>query len=317
MEVAPGGSGDASERPMVGAGCTSGCTSWRCCSAAPSSSAACWSSRSTRTGSAPPPSRSGTATCSPPRARRSRRSSTSTTPNAQESIDAVAAGATGDFAKQYDTSTKDVVKILTQAKSVMEGKVLWAGVVDADSDSASVIVATSGTVAEHLDRQQAGRPPVPDQGRPGPRGRRLEDQQRGVRRMSTPRKGQSRPATGRPRKIAGRGSSRPPPSRREARWSRSERAGAGGSRPPPTHDAGGSRRAADAETRRASTTHRATEDADGGLEARSARTSTTGGRRTTLRPGRGASRSSRWSASARSSTSTATRPRRCRRRARW
>jgi Mce-associated membrane protein len=65
---------------------------------------------------------------------------------AQESIDAVAGGATGDFAKQYDTSTKDVVKILTKAKSVMKGKVLWAGVVDADSDSASVIVATSGTV---------------------------------------------------------------------------------------------------------------------------------------------------------------------------
>ena len=67
--------------------------------------------------------------------------------NAQESIDAVAAGATGDFAKQYDTSTKDVVKILTRAKSVMEGKVLWAGMVDADADSASVIVATTGTVA--------------------------------------------------------------------------------------------------------------------------------------------------------------------------
>src|SRR6478752_3792922 len=67
--------------------------------------------------------------------------------DAQASIDAVAAGATGDFAKQYDTSTKDVVKILTQAKSVMEGKVLWAGVVDADKDSASVIVATTGTVA--------------------------------------------------------------------------------------------------------------------------------------------------------------------------
>ncbi len=67
--------------------------------------------------------------------------------NAQDSIDAVTAGATGDFAKQYDTSTKDVVKILTRAKSVMKGEVLWAGVVDADSDSASVIVATTGTVA--------------------------------------------------------------------------------------------------------------------------------------------------------------------------
>ena len=66
---------------------------------------------------------------------------------AQESIDAVAAGATGDFAKQYDTSTKDVAKTLTRARSVMEGKVLWAGIVDSDKDSASVIVATSGTVA--------------------------------------------------------------------------------------------------------------------------------------------------------------------------
>ncbi|MFC7496214.1 MULTISPECIES: hypothetical protein [unclassified Nocardioides] len=66
---------------------------------------------------------------------------------AQESIDAVAAGATGDFAKQYDSSTKEVLKILTRAKSVMDGEVLWAGVVDADGDSASVIVATTGTVS--------------------------------------------------------------------------------------------------------------------------------------------------------------------------
>lgn len=67
--------------------------------------------------------------------------------NAQESIDAVAAGATGDFAKQYDSSAKNVLKILTRAKSVMDGTVVWAGVVDADRDSASVIVATNGTVA--------------------------------------------------------------------------------------------------------------------------------------------------------------------------
>ena len=67
--------------------------------------------------------------------------------DAQKSIDAVAAGATGAFAKQYDSSAKDVLHILTRAKSVMDGKVLWAGVVDADPDSASVIVATTGTVA--------------------------------------------------------------------------------------------------------------------------------------------------------------------------
>jgi Mce-associated membrane protein len=67
--------------------------------------------------------------------------------SAQESIDAVAAGATGDFAKQYDSSTKEVLKLLTRAKSVMDGEVLWAGVTDADHDSASVVVATTGTVA--------------------------------------------------------------------------------------------------------------------------------------------------------------------------
>ena len=76
--------------------------------------------------------------------------------NAQQSIDAVAAGATGDFAKQYDTSTKDVVQILTRAKSVMDGKVLWAGVVDVDKDSATVIVATTGTVSN----TQTGDKPV-------------------------------------------------------------------------------------------------------------------------------------------------------------
>src|SRR6478735_1075852 len=59
---------------------------------------------------------------------------------AQDSIDAVAAGATGDFAKQYDTSTKDVVKILTKAKSVMKGEVLWAGIADTDHDAARSMV---------------------------------------------------------------------------------------------------------------------------------------------------------------------------------
>lgn len=76
--------------------------------------------------------------------------------NAQESIDAVAAGATGDFAEQYDSSTEDVVEILTRAKSVMDGEVLWAGVVDADKDSATVIVATTGTVSN----TQTGNKPV-------------------------------------------------------------------------------------------------------------------------------------------------------------
>lgn len=66
---------------------------------------------------------------------------------AQESIDAVAAGATGDFAEQYDTATSSVVDVLRRNKSVMDGKVLWAGVVTVDAYSATVIAATTGTVA--------------------------------------------------------------------------------------------------------------------------------------------------------------------------
>lgn len=67
--------------------------------------------------------------------------------NAQESMDAVAAGATGDFAKQYDAKTPGVLKTFEEAKSVMDGKVLWAGVEDLTDDTATVIAATSGTVS--------------------------------------------------------------------------------------------------------------------------------------------------------------------------
>lgn len=66
---------------------------------------------------------------------------------AQQSIDAVAAGATGEFAEQYDTSTESVIEVLERNKSVMDGEVLWAGVVTVDPDSATVIAATEGTVA--------------------------------------------------------------------------------------------------------------------------------------------------------------------------
>lgn len=67
--------------------------------------------------------------------------------NADESIDKVAAGATGEFRTQYDSAAGGLAELMTQEKSVMTGDVLWAGVVDADPDSATVIVATTGTVA--------------------------------------------------------------------------------------------------------------------------------------------------------------------------
>ena len=74
--------------------------------------------------------------------------------DAQDSIDRVADGATGEFKKQYSSSTKGVLQVLKQEKSSMEGKVLWAGVVDADQDSATVIAATSGTVANQQTNNQ-------------------------------------------------------------------------------------------------------------------------------------------------------------------
>lgn len=75
---------------------------------------------------------------------------------AQESIDEVAAGATGDFREQYSSSTDGVIEVLQQNRSVMDGKVLWAGVVDIDNDSATVIAATTGTVSN----KQSGNEPV-------------------------------------------------------------------------------------------------------------------------------------------------------------
>ncbi|GAA4365487.1 nuclear transport factor 2 family protein [Nocardioides caricicola] len=67
--------------------------------------------------------------------------------DAQASIDAVAEGATGEFAEQYDSSTEGVVQLLEQNQSVMDGEVLSAGVVDLDGDSATVLASTKGTVA--------------------------------------------------------------------------------------------------------------------------------------------------------------------------
>lgn len=66
---------------------------------------------------------------------------------AQASIDKVAAGATGEFKKQYTESADSVIEVLEQNQSVMDGEVKWAGVVSVDKDSATVIAATTGTVA--------------------------------------------------------------------------------------------------------------------------------------------------------------------------
>jgi Mce-associated membrane protein len=63
------------------------------------------------------------------------------------SSDAVRELATGAFADQYEKSADGLVKLVRRSKAVMTGEVNWAGVVSADEGSATVIVATTGTVA--------------------------------------------------------------------------------------------------------------------------------------------------------------------------
>ncbi|MEQ6900729.1 hypothetical protein [Nocardioides sp. YIM 152588] len=62
-------------------------------------------------------------------------------------VAAVRKYATGAFQTQYDQSAKGLVQLAKRAKSVMEGEVLWSAVVAADKDSATVLAATTGTVA--------------------------------------------------------------------------------------------------------------------------------------------------------------------------
>jgi Mce-associated membrane protein len=78
---------------------------------------------------------------------------------ASESVDAVAAGATGDFRAHYVRSARQVIRVLRRNRSVMTGHVVWSGVTDVSSDRASVIVATTGTVS---NRRSAGDPRLRD-----------------------------------------------------------------------------------------------------------------------------------------------------------
>lgn len=74
--------------------------------------------------------------------------------DAEASFQRVADGATGEFKKQYDTSTESVARVLKDNESVMTGDVLWAGVASADSHSATVLVATKGTVSNTQSKNQ-------------------------------------------------------------------------------------------------------------------------------------------------------------------
>jgi Mce-associated membrane protein len=66
---------------------------------------------------------------------------------ASTSVDAVAAGATGDFRDHYVRSAGRVVRVLQRNRSTMTGRVVWSGVSAISPDRATVIVATTGTVS--------------------------------------------------------------------------------------------------------------------------------------------------------------------------
>lgn len=62
------------------------------------------------------------------------------------SIDRVLAGATGDFKKQFAASREQLTSLSTQNRSVSRGRVLSAGVISMDQDSARVAVVADSTV---------------------------------------------------------------------------------------------------------------------------------------------------------------------------
>lgn len=74
---------------------------------------------------------------------------------AQRTVRAVARGATGGFRRHYDAASGRVVRVLRRQHSVMEGRVLWSGVVAVGPQRATVLVATTGTVS---NRGSHGKP---------------------------------------------------------------------------------------------------------------------------------------------------------------
>jgi Mce-associated membrane protein len=60
-------------------------------------------------------------------------------------------GATGDFKAQFTRAQGDLKALTVQRKSVSTGKVLWAAIVRADTDTATVLIAADRTVKDASD----------------------------------------------------------------------------------------------------------------------------------------------------------------------
>jgi Mce-associated membrane protein len=72
--------------------------------------------------------------------------------------DKVLALATGPFKKQYTKSFKSLSTFTQRAKSVQTGEVVWAGISSVDNDSATVFIATNGTVVNTTVDEPQARP---------------------------------------------------------------------------------------------------------------------------------------------------------------
>jgi hypothetical protein len=67
--------------------------------------------------------------------------------NIEANVEAVKALATGPFLRQYTKASGDLIELIRLAKATQTGEVEWAGLVAGDDDSATVIIATNGTVS--------------------------------------------------------------------------------------------------------------------------------------------------------------------------
>jgi hypothetical protein len=68
----------------------------------------------------------------------------------EANIAAVKSLATGAFLRQYTRASNDLVKLTRRAQATQTGEVVWAGLVAGDADDATVIIATTGTVANKV-----------------------------------------------------------------------------------------------------------------------------------------------------------------------
>lgn len=70
-------------------------------------------------------------------------------------IDAVLAGATGDFKEQYESQRETLVREAVRTEATSTAEVVALGVGDQDEDSATVLVAANSTVTNTSTRSEA------------------------------------------------------------------------------------------------------------------------------------------------------------------